>query len=117
MKKIFRTFVLATSTMLISSLAFADGNTTNPPVTTSCVIGSVVDNTSGETLAGVTVTIEGTDQKVYTDLDGNFTIKDLKPGTYNLIVSMISYKNSLVENVKLLPDKNEEMKIKLDNKY
>ena len=86
------------------------------PAAVSTVSGKVVDLNSGETLAGVAVSIEGTDTKVYTDLDGNFTIKDIKPGVYNLILSMISYKNSLVENVELLPNENEELEVKLDNK-
>ncbi|MCB0805733.1 MAG: carboxypeptidase-like regulatory domain-containing protein [Bacteroidales bacterium] len=60
--------------------------------------GTVVDLDSGEALTGVEVTIEGTDISVYTDFDGNFEIKDVQPGNYNLIASYISYKNSLVEN-------------------
>ena len=60
--------------------------------------GIVVDFVSGEVRSGVEVTIEGTDISVYTDFDGNFEIKDVKPGKYNLIASYISYKNSLVEN-------------------
>jgi len=116
MIKIFRALVFATSTVLITSLAFAEGNSTTPPLTTSTVVGTVLDNNTGETLAGVAITLEGTDQKVYTDLDGNFTIKEIKPGTYNLIISMISYKNSLVENIVLLPNENEKMEIKLANK-
>lgn len=86
------------------------------PAAVSTVSGKVVDLNSGETLAGVAVSIEGTDTKVYTDLDGNFTIKDIKPGVYNLVLSMISYKNSLVENVELLPNEKEKMEIKLNNK-
>jgi hypothetical protein len=86
------------------------------PSTTCSVTGKVVDLNSGETLAGVVVSIEGTDTKVYTDLDGNFKIDQVKPGTYNLVLSMISYKNSLVENIELLPSENEVIEVKLDNK-
>lgn len=116
MKKIFKIATLTACSLLLSTLTFAEGNTTNPPVTNSTVAGTVIDNNSGESLAGVAVSIEGTDTKVYTDLDGNFTISDIKPGKYNLILSMISYKNSLVENVDLLPNENEKLEIKLDNK-
>lgn len=86
------------------------------PSTSSSVTGKVVDLNSGETLAGVAVSIEGTDTKVYTDLDGNFRIENVKPGTYSLVLSMISYKNSLVENIELLPSENEVVEVKLDNK-
>lgn len=116
MKKIISISSIAALALLFSSITFAEGNPTKAPVTTAALSGKVLDINSGETLAGVAVTIEGTDLKVYTDLDGNFTINNLEPGTYNLILSMISYKNSLVENIQLAANEKEEMNIKLDNK-
>ena len=116
MNKIFKFVVVSGCALLVNSFAFAEGNVINPPSTKSTVAGTVIDNYSGESLAGVAVSIEGTDTKVYTDLDGNFTISDIKPGKYNLILSMISYKNSLVENIELLANENEKLEIKLDNK-
>jgi hypothetical protein len=115
MKKILSIAAIATFTLMFGSLAFAEGDLTNTPVATATVSGTVLDITSGEALTGVAVSVEGTDLKVYTDLDGNFTIKGIEPGTYNLILSMISYKNSLIENVKLQANENEAMDIKLDN--
>jgi hypothetical protein len=70
------------------------------PVQSVTLMGKVVDFTSGESLTGVEVSIEGTDFKAYTDFDGNFEFKDVKPGNYNVIASYISYNNSLVENFK-----------------
>ena len=70
------------------------------PITMVTLSGSVADLTSGEALAGVEVSLEGTDIKTYTDFDGNFEFKDVKVGEYNLIASFISYKKSLVENYK-----------------
>lgn len=116
MKKLNTVIAIAIFTFVASLSTFADGNATIPPAEMANVSGTVVDNFSGETLAGVAVSIEGTDLKVYTDLDGKFEINDLKPGKYNLVLSMISYKNSLVENVDLLPNEEEKMEIKLDNK-
>ena len=116
MKKLLSVLAITSISLFAASTSFAEGETPIKPVAVSTVSGTVVDITSGETLAGVAVTIEGTDLKVYTDLDGNFTMNDIKPGTYNLILSMISYKNSLIENVELLPDEKEKMEIKLDNK-
>ena len=73
----------------------ASGNT---PVQTISVNGSVSDFVSGENLTGVVIKIEGTNLKTYSDFDGNFTFENLKPGTYNIIASFISYDKSLVEN-------------------
>ena len=116
MKNTIKILASAAFALLFSSLTFAEGNPTHLPVATATVSGTVLDINSGETLAGVAVSVEGTDLKVYTDLDGNFTIDNLAPGTYNLILSMISYKNSLIENVELQANEKEEMDIKLDNK-
>jgi hypothetical protein len=59
--------------------------------------GKVIDLSTGEALTGVEINLEGTDVKVYSDFDGNFEIKDLKQGEYNIIASYISYQKSLVE--------------------
>ncbi len=116
MKK-FTTYVsIALLGFMFSTQTFAEGVIPAPAAASCSVNGTVVDLSSGETLAGVAVSIEGTDTKVYSDLDGNFTINNIKPGTYNLVLSMISYKNSFVENVELLPNEKENLQVKLDNK-
>lgn len=60
--------------------------------------GSVTDKQTGETLVGVEVKLDGTDQKAYTDFDGNFTFNKIKPGTYNISASYISYQKSEMKN-------------------
>jgi hypothetical protein len=114
MKKSF--FTIALSLMIGVIIA---GNDVTPvegtgsvPSQTVTLKGQVVDYNSGESLTGVEVTIEGTSIKAYTDFDGNFEIKDVKPGSYNLVASYISYKNSLVENFKAA-DKENSLEIKL----
>jgi len=88
----------------------------NSPVMSVTLKGQVVDFNSGESLTGVEVTIEGTDAKTYTDFDGNFEIKDVKPGNYNLIASYISYKNSLLENYTVSGvENNIEIKLQSSN--
>lgn len=113
MKKI-SLIIAAFSLSIAMGTAYAGGE--NPPAKPNCTItGTVVDLESGETLAGVTVSVEGTDIKAYTDLDGNFSIQGVKPGNYDLVFSMISYKNSLVENMEVGKDKGQNLEIKLDN--
>jgi hypothetical protein len=75
--------------------------------------GMVIDKLSGEALGGVEISIDGTDQQYYTDFDGKFEIKDLKPGMYNLIISYISYEKSLIEKIEVSPDKKGELNIRL----
>jgi len=87
----------------------------NNPAQSAAITGKVIDNNSGETLAGVLVTVEGTTLKAYTDLDGQFSIEGMTPGKYNLILSLISYKKSLVEDLEVKPGKEESVEIKLNN--
>jgi hypothetical protein len=113
MKK-FTTIISALALSFAFTAAFAGGEV--PPAKNTCSIsGTVIDLNSGETLAGVAVFIDGTDKKVYTDLDGNFTLLDVQPGSHDLVFSMISYKNSLVENMEIQAGKEEILEIKLDN--
>ena len=114
MKKIFLTVLVAA----LVSFTFADndGNiskASDAPAPTIELTGTVVDFTSGEALAGVEIKIEGTDQKVYTDFDGNFKFQSIKPGKYNLVASYISYKGSLIENFNA-DHENHDVNIKLE---
>jgi outer membrane receptor protein involved in Fe transport len=58
------------------------------------ITGSIYDSQTGEPLPGVTIMIEGGKTGTYSDLDGHFTLKNLEPGTYTLIFSLIGYKQS-----------------------
>jgi hypothetical protein len=118
MKKAFLTITL--SILLGWTIA---GNDITPaeapagaPAKTFTLKGQVVDFISGESLTGVEVSIEGTDAKAYTDFDGNFEIKEVMPGNYNLIATYISYNNSLVENFKAGENENKvEIKLQASN--
>ena len=101
-------FITLTSFQLL-----AEGGITNSPAQTATLSGHVKDLNTGESLAGVVVEIEGTNIKTYTDFDGNFIIKNLKPGTYNVVASFISYKNSLIENMDIKPGITEDVEIHL----
>ena len=78
------------------------------------ISGKVIDLISGEALAGVEVTIEGSTKKVHTDLDGNFKIENLQPGAYNLIASYISYNKSFIEKLEI-GKSNQSLNIKLQS--
>jgi uncharacterized surface anchored protein len=66
--------------------------------------GSVVDEKNKETLAGATILVDG--KKYYSDLDGNFSINDVIPGKYQMVVELISY-----EPVSLEIDLNKNQKL------
>ena len=119
MKKIFA--IIFALSFVLTSYADNEGTKTetanNPepvPVETISISGTVLDVISGEALTGVEVSIEGTDIKTYTDFDGNYTLKNLTPGKYNLIASYISYNKSLVENLSVKKG-SEKVEIKMQS--
>jgi hypothetical protein len=59
--------------------------------------GKVIDKKTGEALVGAVINVGNSEYKTYTDLDGNFEIKNVKEGNYNIVVSYISYSDSLLE--------------------
>lgn len=73
--------------------------TASTTVASSIINGTVVDQITGEALTGVKVAIEGTNEVVYTDFDGNFTFKAVTPGEYNINVNYISYKANSLQKV------------------
>ena len=110
MKKVF-VLLVALCIGITFSYAENDENTDNSATTTS-MTGKVVDKVTGETLAGVMVSLDGTDKHVFSDFDGNFTFEDIKPAKYNLTFSLISYeKNELKVD---LTDTKDEIKVKLE---
>ena len=114
MKRII-SIVIVGLALIIGNQVFATGdNVTVAASAKASISGKVLDIKTGEPLAGVALSIEGTNIKVYTDLDGLFSVDGITPGNYNLVLSLISYKSSLVENIKLNPSSKNNIDIKLD---
>jgi outer membrane receptor for ferrienterochelin and colicin len=76
--------------------------------------GVISDKTTKETLVGATVLIQGTTTGSTTDLDGNYSISSLAPGSYNLVISYISYKTQILEKVKVVKGVMLELNIDLE---
>ncbi|MDZ7723263.1 MAG: DUF2012 domain-containing protein [candidate division KSB1 bacterium] len=61
------------------------------------VKGKVADASSGEPLPGANVVIDGTSIGAATDIDGEYVIRNVKPGSYTLEIRYIGYKNASYE--------------------
>jgi len=81
---------------------------------TFILTGQVTDSSTGEPLTGVKITIEETGTKVYTDFDGRFSMANLKPGSYQVSASLVSYSNSTVE-LTSGKNKNPDLSVKLQS--
>lgn len=63
--------------------------------------GTVSDKLSGESLTGAKVKLEGAEIVRYTDFNGRFTIENLKPGEYTVLVEYISYDTEKLDKISL----------------
>ena len=63
--------------------------------------GVVIDKNTKETLIGAVISIEGTDVKAVTDVNGNFSFKRLKDGTYTLYIKYVGYKTLKIDGVQM----------------
>jgi hypothetical protein len=94
----------------INGFAIKDDKKT---VQTTSVKGKVIDQISGEVLAGVMVKIEGTNMTAYTDFDGNFVFEDVAPGNYNIQTSYISYQTNTLKEVNINSLENNCLKVEM----
>lgn len=67
--------------------------------TTGTIKGRVTDQKTGETLPSVNVLVKGTSLGASTDVDGNYQITGIAPGTYTLIASLVGHENVQVTDV------------------
>lgn len=77
---------------------------------TGSISGTVIDGKTKEAIIGGSVLVQETQQGSSTDIEGNFVIKNVKPGTYNLKVSYVAYQ-SVIVSVTVEADKTAQVKI------
>ena len=103
MKKLVILFALVS---LQTAIVFAgNGDNKNNSKTnntqTTQISGQVVDFSNQEALAGVAIKVLGSDQVVYSDLDGNFSLKNIPAGQkIEIQVNYISYKAVTIRDLK-----------------
>ncbi|MBC6111208.1 TonB-dependent receptor domain-containing protein [Pedobacter fastidiosus] len=72
---------------------------------TGKISGKITDKTTGQTLVGLSVLIEGTSIGTTSDAEGNYTLNTVKAGTYKVVYSFISFKKQTIPNVKVTAGK------------
>jgi len=81
--------------------------------TTGKIAGMVVDGSSGEELVGATVCIQGSSLATATDSDGEFYIINVPVGEFTLVISMLGYKTTNVQDVRVLTDLTTPVDVKM----
>jgi outer membrane receptor protein involved in Fe transport len=72
--------------------------------TTGKIAGRILDASDEEPLIGVNIYLEGYPYGAATDEDGFYFILNIPPGTYSVVVQMLSYRDVKVSNVQVNVD-------------
>jgi outer membrane receptor protein involved in Fe transport len=82
--------------------------------TTGKITGIVTDKKTGESQPAVNIVVLGTSLGAATDLNGEYTILQVPPGTYKIQFSYIGYKKIIVDNVRVFIDQTARVDVALD---
>ena len=82
---------------------------------TGVICGTVSDAKFKDALIGASVVIEGTTVGAIADVDGNFRIENVKPGTYTLVASYVSYKSETIRDVVVKAHQESVLRIELSD--
>jgi outer membrane receptor protein involved in Fe transport len=96
---------LSGGTLLAVSLAFGG--------TTGKIAGTVTDGQTKETLVGVNVTVVGTSLGASTNVDGEYFILNIPPGTYSVRASAVGYTPLVVNEIKVTADQTSRINFPL----
>ena len=97
--------------LISSSTAFCSNEKPLETPKKATLSGKVIDKNTGECLVGALISIKGTDIKIYSDLEGNFNISNIEPGSYSLEINYISYAKTEIQNVGLNAGETSTLKI------
>ncbi|MDR3667665.1 MAG: TonB-dependent receptor [Ignavibacteriaceae bacterium] len=81
--------------------------------TTGKLTGKVTDATTNEPLIGTNIIVVGTNMGAAADVDGNYFILNIPPGTYQIKATQIGYASTTIQNVKISVDQTTRIDIKL----
>ncbi|MDI6767690.1 MAG: TonB-dependent receptor [Bacteroidota bacterium] len=79
------------------------------------ISGTVVDKQSKEPLIGANVLILGTTMGAATDIDGNYVILNVAPGTYDLCVTYVGYQDVTYRNISIISGLTKEIKFEVSS--
>lgn len=80
---------------------------------TGVLKGKVIDRKTKETVIGATVSIVGTYYAVPTDVNGNYTINNIKPGEYSVKIVYLGYKEQINNGIKITNGNTTTLNIQL----
>ena len=83
--------------------------------TTGKISGTVLDAESGSALMGANVVLEGTRMGAAAGMDGSFYILSVPPGTYDLRIRMMGYKEYLLKGLRVSVNRTSEVAVSMES--
>jgi hypothetical protein len=83
--------------------------------TTGKIIGTITDKTNNEPLIGANVVVLGTSLGAVTDIGGNYSILSVPPGKYNVQISFIGFRKSIINDVQVFIDQTTRTDVVLES--
>jgi outer membrane receptor protein involved in Fe transport len=106
MIKIIHTLFLTVLTILfLNGISFAQ---------TGSITGKVIDRSDREGLIGVNIIIRGTTFGTVTDLDGNYIIRNIRPGEYSIEFRYIGYESMLYTGIRVQAGESTTLNVELN---
>ncbi len=81
--------------------------------TTGKIAGKVIDENTGDPLIGANILIVGTQLGAATDLNGNYFVINIPPGTYEVRASYVGYQTVIEKEVHVYIDRTTPLDFKL----
>jgi outer membrane receptor protein involved in Fe transport len=82
--------------------------------TTGKIAGRITDKTTGEVLIGANVIVVGSSLGAATDLNGEYTILYIPPGTYSVQISHVGYTKATVKDIRIFIDQTSRIDVALE---
>jgi TonB-dependent receptor len=88
--------------------------TTTVLAQTGKISGKITDKKTNETLIGASVSLQGSTKGAATNVNGQFIISNLAPGTYTLVVKYIGYQTKSISDIAVTDSKVADVNIVLE---
>jgi len=110
MKNLITKFVILLSLLLFVTISYSQTGVGK-------LSGKISDITTQEALIGANVIIVGTQSGAATNVDGEYFILNITPGTYSIKVTYVGYAPKTIENVRIVAGITFDLNIELSTDF
>ncbi len=82
---------------------------------TGKIAGKIIDSQTRQPIPGVNVLVENTSMGSITDIDGQYAILNVPPGTYTVRASMVGFTATRIEGVRVSIDLTTRVNVNLNS--